>query len=128
FWPWRNWFWKWRLKSKAAGTFDGSQKNLKKMYRSARMETVRMRGYASHRVHRNWAANYFFVLSSCPIGPRNVEFDLLIECSFGELDCDPSYLIRIDAASSSNGVRAVLVTFVSLSNQLKCWNGISTVR
>ena len=78
----------WRLVAEATRHIDGAEQNLQQMDGAAGLETVGMGRDAAHGVHRDGAAHHLLVVAAEMIRPRNVERDLLLEGSAGELGCD----------------------------------------
>ena len=111
-----------RLVAETAGRVDRAEQHLQEMQRAARVESVRMRRDAAHRVHRDRAADHFGVLAAVRVGPALRQADLLVERGFGELAREAADRVGGDAAGFRDRVGRVFVGEVAFGEELECGN------
>ena len=77
-----------RLVAEAAGTIDGAEQDLQDVQDARGVEAVGVGRDAAHGVHADGAADHLVVPAAVPVGPGDVEGDLLLEGGMRQLGGD----------------------------------------
>src|SRR5688572_21483542 len=89
------------------------------MKKPAGLEAVRMGGDAAHGMHGDGAADHLVVPAACPVGPGNVELQLLTEGHMSEFRRYALDRFGSNAAPAGNICRSIFIVKKAPGDQLK---------
>jgi hypothetical protein len=116
-----------RLVAEAAGGVDAAEQGLQQVDRETGVEAVGMGRDAAHRVHADRSSDHLVVAAPGPIGPRQIEDDLLGEGGVGELGGDAPDRRRRDAACRGRNVGAVLGVEITFGEELEHGHALAPI-
>ena len=116
-----------RLVTEPARHIDGPEQHLQQMDRAAGVKSVRMGRDATHRVHRDGAADHLVLLAPGPVGPFDVEHDFLVERGLGQFGGDAPDMVGGDAGPQSRHLGTVSRIHIAVGHDLERRHGFAPV-
>ena len=106
-----------RARAEVPRPVQRAEQQLDKVQCPARLETVRMRRYATHCVHGDRSADKLVMFSTVPIGPFRLDLDRFLERDMRHLQGDALDRRRVDAAFLGDIGGRISIVQVALRDQ-----------